>query len=178
MSFKIKVDLAGLNGYLDRMNEGVQAAARPAAQAGAQVLYNEVQANVKKIKRKTGNLASAIYQAYSENNSGPARATYHVSWNARKAPHGHLVEYGHLQRYEYYKDEQGKIRPKVRAGMEGKPRPKSGSRNRAALDAYYVTLPNPKQVAARPFVRPAMSKFPQAVDAARKVLLQQIAKKK
>lgn len=176
MSFKIKVDLAGLNGYLDRMNEGVQAAARPAAQAGAQVLYNEVQTNVKKIKRKTGNLASAIYQAYSENNSGPGRATYHVSWNAKKAPHGHLVEWGHLQRYEYYQDDAGKVRPKVRPGMQGKPRPKRG--NRAALDAYYVTLPNPKQVAARPFVRPAMAKLPQAEAAAREVLMQQIEKVK
>lgn len=178
MSVSIKADLSGLNSYLSQLGDQVEEAVRPAAQAGADVLYKEVQANVSKIRRKTGNLARSIYQAYSENNSGPARATYHVSWNAKKAPHGHLVEYGHLQRYEYYKDDQGRIRPKVRPGMEGKPRPRSGSRNRAALDAYYVTLPNPKQVAARPFVRPAMSKFPQAVDAARKVLLQQIAKKK
>lgn len=178
MSFTIKADVSGLKSYLAQLGDQVEEAARPAAQAGAEVLYKEVQANVSKIRRKTGNLARSIYQAYSENNSSPGRATYHVSWNAKKAPHGHLVEYGHLQRYEYYKDEKGNIRPKVRAGMEGKPRPKSGSRNRAALDAYYVTLPNPKQVAARPFVRPAMSKFPQAVDAARKVLLQQIAKKK
>jgi len=174
MSFTLKADTSGLTKYLRELGDAVEEAARPAAQAGAQVLYDEVKRNVNKIKRKTGNLASSIYQAYSKDNSGPGKATYHVSWNAKKAPHGHLVEFGHLQRYEYYKDEQGKVRPKVRPEMQGKPRPK---RNRAALDAYYVTLPAPKQVAARPFVRPAQAKMPQAIAAAEKVLFDRLKRK-
>lgn len=175
MSFTIKADTSGLTKYLRELGDAAEEAARPAAQAGAQVLYDEVKRNVSKIKRKTGNLASSIYQAYSQNNSGPGKATYHVSWNAKKAPHGHLVEFGHLQRYEYYKDEQGKVRPKVRPEMQGKPRPKRG--NRAAMDAYYVTLPVPKQVAARPFVRPAQAKMPQAIAAAEKVLFDRLKRK-
>ena len=42
-----------------------------------------------------GALKRSIYQAYSADHSSAAVATYHVSWNARKAPHGHLIENGH-----------------------------------------------------------------------------------
>lgn len=173
-TLKISVDLAGMDLAIDGIAADAEAAARPAAQAVAQVLYEEVQRNVARIKRKTGNLASSIYQAYSNDNSRQGHATYHVSWNARKAPHGLLVEFGHLQRYEYYQDEQGRIRPKVRPEMQGKPPPKSNGRNRAALDAYYVTLPTPRHVAARPFIRPAVAKFGAATEAAAQVLLARI----
>lgn len=174
MSMTIKADLGGLNRLMGKLGTRMQEAARPAAQAAADVLYQEVQRNANRGKRSSGKLASAIYQAYSADNSAPGRAVYHVSWNARKAPHGHLVEFGHLQRYEYYQDDAGKVRPKVRPEMQGKPRPKPGGRNRAALDAYYVTLPTPVHVPAAPFVRPAMAKFPQAMAAARAELLKRI----
>ena len=174
MSMTLTGDLSALDRIIDQLADEVEGAVRPAAQAGAQVLYEEVQRNVAKIRRRSGNLASAIYQAYSADNSGLGRATYHVSWNARKAPHGLLVEAGHLQRYEYYQDDQGRIRPKVRPEMQGKPPPRSNGRNRAALDAYYVTLPTPRHVAARPFIRPAAAKFGAATEAAANVLLARI----
>src|SRR5205085_5719958 len=41
-----------------------------------------------------GALKASIYQVFSKDNSGSGHATYHVSWNAKKAPHGHLVEFG------------------------------------------------------------------------------------
>jgi hypothetical protein len=45
---------------------------------------------------KTGLLHSAIYHTYSERSSVVGKTViYHVGWNARKAPHGHLIEYGH-----------------------------------------------------------------------------------
>lgn len=164
-TFAIKVDLAGLNGALDAKAQQVQAAARPAAQAGAQVLYQAVLANVAALGSVTGNLRAAIYQVYSQDHSGPGRATYHISWNARKAPHGHLVEWGYLQRYVYYKDRHGNIRAKVRPGMEGKPKP--GRRaSRAEKDAYWVTLPGgPRQVPAKSFIRNAESQGEQARQA-------------
>lgn len=134
--FEIKLDLAALRATLDDDLQAVNEAARPAAQAGAQVLYEEVKRNVSRIKRKTGNLAASIYQAYSEDNSTPGgRATYHVSWNAKKAPHGHLVEFGHLQRYEVIYD------AKTRRLFTDKSKP----------------LATPQQVAAKPFLRPAMA---------------------
>lgn len=90
----MKFDASSLNAALDKMNDGIKDQVRPAAQAGAQELYDEVKANVAKLGRKTGNLDASIYQVFSQDNSSYGRATYHVSWNARKAPHGHLLENG------------------------------------------------------------------------------------
>jgi hypothetical protein len=136
------------------MADSVDAAVRPAAQAGAQVLYDEVQRNVGRIKKHTGKLASSIYQAYARSKSTDGRAVYAISWNARKAPHGHLVEYGHLQRYEISYD------PKTKRFTTHKDRP----------------LNTPKLVAARPFVRPAMDKFPAALAAVEGRLFEELAK--
>lgn len=124
--------------------EDVRASARPAAQAGADVLYLAVKANAARITPKTGKLASAIYQVWSRDQSVGGLQVYHVSWNARKAPHGHLVEYGHLQRYvTVFDPETGRFFTK-----KNKP------------------LAQPKQVAAQPFVRPAQALMPQALEAA------------
>jgi len=172
-SVTIKADLRALNAAIDALGMNAQQAVRPAAQAAAQVLYDDVKANVNKIKKKSGNLANAIYQVYSKTNSGPGHATYHVSWNAKTAPHAGLVEYGHLQRYRYYKGADGQIRPMVRPGMDGTKRP--GRRaTQAQKDAYYVTLPQPVQVAARPFMRPAIDKFDKALKAAQEELSRRI----
>lgn len=134
--FRITVDLAGLRAQLRADAQACGEAARPAAQAGAQVLYDEVKRNVASIRRHTGNLAASIYQAYSTDNSTPGgRATYHVSWNAKKAPHGHLVEYGHMLMYEISYD------PQTRRFTTHKDKP----------------LAAPRQVAARPFIRPAIA---------------------
>lgn len=174
-TFAITPDLSGLEALVDAAATALDECARPAAQAGAQVLYEAVLRNVSQLGRVTGNLASSIYQAYSENNSGPGRATYHVSWNARKAPHGHLVEYGHLQRYEIARDpETGRLYPRVRPGMQGKPKP--GRRaSQAEKDAYYVTLPVPRQIPGKAFVRGAMSQFPAAQAAMQARFLEEAA---
>ena len=183
-SVTMRVDMSSLQRLVSELAGDSDAAARPAAQAAAQVLYVEVQRNVAAIRKHSGNLAAAIYQAFSPSNSGDGRATYHVSWRTskssalRRAPHGHLVEFGHLQRYEMYKGSDGQIRPKVRPGMENKPRPKSGA-GQAEKDAYFVTLPGgPRQVAARPFLRPALAKAKEALDAAEAVYLRQILGRK
>jgi hypothetical protein len=154
-TFSIKVDFAPLDAAIDAAEADVQAAARPSAQAAAQVIYDEVRRNVAKIKRRTGNLASSIYQAYSQDNSRDGRQIYHISWNARKAPHGHLVEFGHLQRYEVSYD------PRTKRFTTHKDRP----------------LPTPVQVAARPFLRPAQAKFPAAADAARERFFLELERK-
>jgi HK97 gp10 family phage protein len=102
-NFHIKFDPSGLYVALDQLQAGVKEQVRPAAQAGAQVLYEEVllrvpvSKSVRKYKGKTyapGGLKASIYQVFSQDNSADGRATYHVSWNYKKAPHGHLVEYG------------------------------------------------------------------------------------
>src|SRR3990172_5071097 len=122
---------------LDGLAGDIESAVRPMAFAASDVLYKDVKRNVAAIGRQTGNLERAIYQAYSENSSGPGKATYHISWNARKAPHGHLVEFGHIQRYASYVGSDGKWHTAVRPSMRGKPAPK-GRASQATKDAYYV----------------------------------------
>lgn len=103
-AFSIKFDTTGLDLALDNITLSAEENARPAAQAGIQVLYDEVllrvpvSTTVRKVKSgrtiAPGALRASIYQAFSKDNSGKGFATYHSSWNYRKAPHGHLVEFG------------------------------------------------------------------------------------
>lgn len=173
-SFRMSADLSGLDALFDQLGDQVEQAVRPAAQAAAQVLYDEVKRNVQALRRKTGLLESSIYQKFSPEKSGNGKATYHISWNAKTAPHGHLVENGYLQRYEMVIDDAGRFRgPRVRPGMVGKPKP--GRRaSQAVKDAYWVTLPAPIQVPAKAFVRRAVNKFDAAYQAAEAELLRRI----
>lgn len=164
-SFHMAVDTTAFNALIAGLEEDVQTAVRPAAQAGAQVLYEAAVRNVNAIGRKTGNLAGAIYQAYSPENSGAAKATYRVSWNARKAPHGGLVEFGHIQRYAVHMAPDGRFYTLVRANMRGKPKPRSGA-TQAEKDAYYVLRAGgPRQIAAKPFMRPVLNRQSEAIAA-------------
>ncbi len=108
----IKMDTSGFVSALRKKAGEIQAATRPAAQAGAQVIYDQARLNVPVSKsahffygtsyRKTGkkyffspgNLRNSIYQVYSKSNSGDNKATYHISWNHTKAPYGFMVEFG------------------------------------------------------------------------------------
>jgi hypothetical protein len=176
-SMSMAADLTGLDALLNQLGDDVEAATRPAAQAGSQVIYDQVVANVAALGRSTGNLARSIYQAYSATNSAPGKATYQVSWNHRKAPHGHLVEWGYIRRYESYQDEQGNIRMRVQPGMQGKPKPRRKA-SQAEKDAYYVPLDGgPVQVAGKAFVRRAESAFDRAYQAAEAELLRRIQHK-
>lgn len=169
------VDLSGLESLMQELGDEAEQVVRPAAQAAIQVLYDAVKSNVAAIPRVSGNLARSIYQAYSEENSGPTLATYHLSWNAKTAPHGGLVEYGYWQRYSYRPDGMG---PMVQAGMEGRRKP--GSRaSRAQKDAYYVPRPGgPVYVPGKAFMRRAMSSFGAASEASAAVLFEALEKVK
>lgn len=169
----LRVDLTSLNSMFDRLGGDFEAAARPAAQAAAQVIYDEVERNVQALGRKTGNLARSIYQVYSQKNSGPGLATYHISFNAQVAPHGGLVEFGHIQRYVVRLGKGGKFYTARRPGMENVRKPRRNA-SQAEKDAYYLPLPAPKQIAAKPFIRPSMSRAPQALAAAEAELLKVI----
>lgn len=149
------IDLSGFNEMISGLEQDVEAAVRPAAQAGAEVFYRAVLRNVEALGRKTGNLGHAIYQAYSADNSKPGKAVYHVSWNAKVAPHGHLVEWGHIQRYAVHLGDDGKFYTVVRPSKRGTPKPRRGA-SQAEKDAYYVLRAGgPRQIAAQPFMRPA-----------------------
>lgn len=169
----INADLAGLDDYMDALADNAEAAARPAAQAAVQVLYNRIRMNVAGMGRVSGNLYDSIYQAFSAANSSPGHAVYHTSWNPRKAPHGHLLEWGWFMRYRYYRGGDGQIRPMVRPGMDGK-RPPSRHAGPEAMAAYYVPLPSPVHVPGRAFVRSAAADIDAAYKAAEETLLTHI----
>jgi HK97 gp10 family phage protein len=109
----IKFDPASLNAALDELGKGAAAQVRPAAQAGAQVLYEEARQRCPVSdhahffygtqSKKTGvryyfepgSLRDSIYQVYSKSNSREnAYAEYHIAWNHQKVPYGFMVEYG------------------------------------------------------------------------------------
>lgn len=108
----IKMDTSGFADSIRNKAIEIQAATRPAAQAGAQVIYEAARANApvsaeahyfygtsyKKTGKRylftPGTLRNSIYQVYSKSNSGNNQATYHISWNHTKAPYGFMVEFG------------------------------------------------------------------------------------
>ena len=173
--FIMEVDMADFNRLVDRLEVNISEAIRPAAQAAAQVFYDEVKRNVGQLKTYTGNLNKSIYQVYNKAISVEGKvAAYDISWNKTKAPHGWLVERGHLQRYRYYQNAQGQVRPMVRPGMDGRKKP-SKRASQATKDAYYVTLPSPIQIPGKAFIRKAKDKENAAIAAAKQTLLAVLA---
>lgn len=59
--------------------------------------------------QRPGVLRDAIYLAYDDRRRllNPNAYRYVVSWNAKKAPHGHLAEFGHWMPYQWAKTEDG-----------------------------------------------------------------------
>ena len=101
----IAFDFSKLSAKLDGITKAAEQGVRPAAQAGAQVFYEEVRQRVPmsakphstKGKKQTftpGTLRRAVYQAFSERESGDGRAMYRVSWNKTHAFYGRFVEFG------------------------------------------------------------------------------------
>lgn len=114
-SLTIKFSDGGIEAALDSITIASQDQIRAAAQAGAQVFYDEVRHRApigadglhyfygqNKVYGpfSPGNLRRSIYQVYSKDKSSETRATYHISWNTRigaaiaYAPYGGMVEYG------------------------------------------------------------------------------------
>ena len=108
----IKFDTSGIKKAMETEREKMQRAVRPAAQAGAQVVYEAALRHVPEGEKgkyfygssyktsgvryffKAGALRDSLYQVYSKDNSNENKATYHVSWNADKAPYAWMVEFG------------------------------------------------------------------------------------
>lgn len=171
--FTASFDASRVADFLDGFGEQVREALRPAAAAGAKAIYDRVKLNVAGLGKSTGNLDRSIYRVLSESKSTPDKIVYEVSWNASKAPHGHLVEYGYIRRYAYYQNDQGQVRVMVRPGMQGKEKP--GRRATPAQKAaYYVTLPSPIHVPGKAFIRSAVSAFDEAYRAAEDELFRRL----
>lgn len=105
---KIRMDANGFRAQLKQELEVLRGATRPAAQAGAEVIYEHARmfAPVSDGAHmfhgthqvygpySPGNLRDAIYQVFSADKSYADVSTYHISWNQTKAPYGWMVELG------------------------------------------------------------------------------------
>lgn len=114
---------------------------RSIVHAGAEVLYDELKTRAP--TGPTGNLKSAIFQFHSDKDSRPGREAYLVGVNKRKAPHWHMVEYGHRYPYKVIFS-KGKWRtlkkvaasdPNAIRGARPYLRPAWDARSRDAIDA-------------------------------------------
>lgn len=112
----VSFDRGAVRAMVNDASERLDAAAQPAASAGAKVLYDQVKRNVqtnvmsstaghwfhgtqfkvngKKYWIEPATLAKSIYYVYSKDNSGAKKKVYHVGWNMQKAPYGFMVEFG------------------------------------------------------------------------------------
>jgi hypothetical protein len=98
--------------------------------------------------QRAGQLRDALYVAFDGRRSilSTGHYVYGVSWNSRKAPHGHLAEFGHWMPYEAVRTESGKwVTPLVGKGRVG-----------GKTRGVGVPLPNGGFfVSAQPFLGPA-----------------------
>jgi len=91
-----RVDTSGWDALFDQLAGPTrESLARSMAVAGGQVLRDEAKARAP--IGPTGNLSEAIYLAFRDTLSTADRVQYSVTWNKSRAPHGHLIEFGHWQ---------------------------------------------------------------------------------
>lgn len=116
--------------------------ARSMAVAGAQVIRDE--AALRAAAGPTGNLKESMYVADNAAATTKDKIVYSVSWNKVKAPHGHLIEFGHWMYFA-----------------------------RVKINGEWVTLKDrplavPRKAPAYPFLRPA---YDAKKDAAHQAML-------
>lgn len=99
IEFRLSGDMeSGLDKFEEKIREEVLLSG---AAAMARVFYEEVKLNTSGArapagpKQLTGTLHDAVYRVFSKDNSDEDTKVYHVGVNMSKAPHWHLVEYGH-----------------------------------------------------------------------------------
>lgn len=113
MGMSIRMGVERFKEQLRAKKETLQGATRPAAQAGAQIIYERARLNapvsdgahffygssskksgVRYGPYRAGNLRDSIYQVFSKSKSYKDVSTYHISFNKDKAPYGFMVHNG------------------------------------------------------------------------------------
>lgn len=132
------MDTSKIFARLDRMENKLKKAVVPAAQAGAQVFYDEARARAPisdgahffygRDSRRTGvryyfepgNLRDSIYQYRLRYSDDGGRATYAIAWNHRKAPYGYMVENGtpHAAATPFLRPAYDAVKGKARAAAD------------------------------------------------------------
>lgn len=118
--FSAKVDMSGVLAGLDKLAGPLRVSlARSMAVAGGKVIRDEAKLLAPVGTEEGGSiqpgaLRDAIYLAFKDAKSTGANVTYSVTWNSKKAPHGHLLEFGHWQLYVVRKTPTGYYTTKVK----------------------------------------------------------------
>lgn len=108
MGMAVRMNVTAFKEQLRAEVDKLHAATRPAAQAGAQIIYERarLEAPVSAdshyfyIRGKKygpyapGTLRDSIYQVFSKDNSYKDVSTYHISFNKSEAPYGFIVHNG------------------------------------------------------------------------------------
>lgn len=108
MGMAVRMNVAQIKEQLRAKVDVLHAATRPAAQAGAEVIYQRARINAPVsqdshffyIRGKKygpyppGNLRDSIYQVYSKEKSFKDVSTYQISFNKSEAPYGYIVHNG------------------------------------------------------------------------------------
>ena len=108
MGMAVRMNVTAFKEQLRAEVDKLHAATRPAAQAGAQIIYERarLEAPVSQdshyfyIRGKKygpyapGTLRDSIYQVFSKDNSYKDISTYHISFNKSEAPYGFIVHNG------------------------------------------------------------------------------------
>ena len=108
MGMAVRMNVTAFKEQLRAEVDKLHAATRPAAQAGAQIIYERarLEAPVSQdshyfyIRGKKygpyapGTLRDSIYQVFSKDNSYKDVSTYHISFNKSEAPYGFIVHNG------------------------------------------------------------------------------------
>lgn len=162
-----------INAQLDQFAEWLKReCVRPAAYAGAHVLYDEIRIRV---PVDSGKLKNAIYHWHDKKHSSDAKGEHHyaIGVNKREASHWYNVEYGHW-RYNV------KINGIWRKSKDPK-RPNEKVTPPGSADFSRVhTLPGavraPQWVAPRPYFRPAWdAAIGRAIQASKDRMAEKIA---
>ena len=98
-------------------------------------------------QQQPGTLRDAIYLAFDDRKHilNPSSYTYTVSWNSRRAPHGHLKEFGFEQRY--------RVARGATTGLWYTPL--SGTKAAKGRNAGFPRPDGPLVIAPEPFLGPA-----------------------
>lgn len=101
VTMKIHGDMKGALRKLG--GEDMTRALRSGVYAAAKVLYTDM---LLRVPIHEGGLVDAIYHWHDDKLSTATRQVYRIGPNKAKAPHWHLVEYGHWRRNVVYRDKR------------------------------------------------------------------------
>lgn len=179
---KVKTTLTdSFSKQLQALGKGINAhVVRSTARAGALVYYNTLMQNVP--IGPTSNLKNSLYHAFADDVATKSYQEYQVGFRGNygktnkenkevtfgSSKHLHLVEFGHVQRYQMKVKKDGTWVTLVRPDKIGTTRPNPNSASQSEMDAYYIPLKTgPRQIQGTGFVRRS---FDQAKNQAPKAM--------